>query len=161
MNFSKIKKYDIANGDGVRISLFVSGCRNCCEGCFNPETWDFNAGEKFTKKTINEIIDFAKYEHISGLSILGGEPMEEENQKYVWKLIKTFRKKFKDEKDIWLWTGYNYEMLADGKIKKTMWTKKILKNIDVIVDGKFEIDKKNISLKYRGSENQRVIKLRR
>lgn len=150
MNYCGIKKTDIANGPGVRVSLFVSGCRNHCPGCFQPETWDFAYGEPFTKKTEKELIRALRPSWIQGLSILGGDPMEPENQKALLPFLKRLRLMCPD-KDVWLYTGYLYEAVKDAEI---------LKWVDVIVDGPFVEAKKDISLAFRGSNNQRIIRLR-
>ena len=150
MNYCGIKKVDIANGSGVRVSLFVSGCRNHCPGCFQPETWDFAYGEPFTKKTEKELIRALRPSWIQGLSILGGDPMEPENQKALLPFLKRLRLMCPD-KDVWLYTGYLYEDVKDAEI---------LKWVDVIVDGPFVEAKKDISLAFRGSNNQRIIRLR-
>ena len=151
MNYGRIKKNDIANGPGVRVSLFVSGCRNHCPGCFNPETWDFCYGEPFTKKTEKEIIKALRPSWIQGLSILGGDPMEPENQKALLPLLKRIRIMCPD-KDVWLYTGYTYEAVKDSEI---------LKWIDVLVDGPFIEAEKDITLTFRGSRNQRIIPLKK
>lgn len=150
MNYGKIKKVDIANGPGVRVSLFVSGCRNHCPGCFNPETWDFIYGEPFTKKTEKEIIKALRPSWIQGLSILGGEPMEPENQRALLPLLKRIRVML-PEKDVWLYTGYRLESVSSSPL---------LPYVDVVVDGPFIQAEKDISLVFRGSRNQRIIKLR-
>ena len=151
MNYGRIKKNDIANGPGVRVSLFVSGCRNHCPGCFNPETWDFEYGEPFTRKTEKEIIKALRPSWIQGLSILGGDPMEPENQKALLPLLKRIRICCPD-KDVWLYTGYTYDAVRDAEI---------LKWVDVLVDGPFIEAEKDISLAFRGSCNQRIIPLKK
>ena len=151
MNYGRIKKNDIANGPGVRVSLFVSGCRNHCPGCFNPETWDFNYGEPFTKKTEKEIIKALRPSWIQGLSILGGDPMEPENQRALLPLLKRIKVMLPD-KDVWLYTGYTYETVKNAEI---------LKWIDVLVDGPFIEAEKDITLTFRGSQNQRIIPLKK
>ena len=151
MNYGRIKKNDIANGPGVRVSLFVSGCRNHCTGCFNPETWDFGYGELFTRKTEKEIIKALRPSWIQGLSILGGDPMEPENQRALLPLLKRIRIAL-PAKDIWLYTGYTYEQIKDAEI---------LKWIDVLVDGPFIEAEKDITLTFRGSRNQRIIPLQK
>ena len=150
MNYCGLKKTDIANGPGVRVSLFVSGCRNHCRGCFQPETWDFDFGEPFTKKIEKEIIKDLRPLWIQGLSILGGDPMEPENQKALLSLLKRVRIILPD-KDVWLYTGYCYEDIKDAEI---------LHWVDVIVDGPFIEAEKDMSLPFRGSRNQRIIHLR-
>ena len=151
MNYGGIIKNDIANGPGVRVSLFVSGCRNHCPGCFQPETWDFDYGEPFTKKTEKEIMKALRPSWIQGLSILGGDPMEPENRRALLPLLKRIRI-FLPEKDVWLYTGYVYETLTDAEI---------LKWVDVVVDGPFIEAEKDISLSFRGSRNQRIIRRER
>jgi len=151
MNYGKIKKVDIANGPGVRVSLFVSGCRNHCPGCFNPETWDFDYGQPFTRKTEKEIIKALRLSWIQGLSILGGDPMEPENQRALLPLLKRIRA-FLPEKDVWLYTGYCLEDVSSSPL---------LPYVDVIVDGPFIEAEKDISLAFRGSRNQRIIHLRK
>ena len=150
MNYAEIKKVDIANGPGVRVSLFVSGCRNHCKGCFNPETWDFDYGRPFTRETEDEIIEALRPSWIQGLSILGGEPTEEENAAVLIPFLKRVRAVLPD-KDIWLYSGYTYEALRD---------KEILTLVDVLVDGPFLLELKDAGLAFRGSRNQRIIDLR-
>lgn len=163
MNYGNIKTNDIANGIGVRTSLFVSGCTHHCKGCFNPETWDFNYGKAFTKETEDEIISSLKPDYIRGLTVLGGEPFEKANQIALLPFIKRVREELPN-KDIWFFSGYLFEELT-GKIKnegcRTECTDELLSLIDVLVDGEFVEDKKNISLQFRGSENQRLIDLRK
>ena len=150
MNYGQIRKIDIANGPGVRVSLFVSGCRNHCKGCFNPETWDFDYGQPFTRKTEDEIIEALRPSWIQGLSILGGEPTEEENAAALVPFLKRVRAELPD-KDIWLYSGYTYE---------TLQGKEILTLVDVLVDGPFLQEQKDAGLAFRGSRNQRIIDLR-
>ena len=150
MYYGRIKKTDIANGPGVRVSLFVSGCRNHCKGCFQPETWSFNYGQEYDGvNTVNEIIEALSPEYISGLSILGGDPIERENISEVVTLCYLVKRLYPD-KTIWLYTGYNYEDIAE------MYPN-ILEVIDVMVDGPFVEELKDISLVFRGSSNQRII----
>ena len=148
MYYGKIKEYDIANGPGVRVSVFVSGCRNRCKGCFQPETWSFTYGQEFTWETLHEIERLLKHPSIDGLSILGGDPFEPENREWVETLCAYVRHNI--GKSVWVWTGYDF--IDDGLIDLP-----VMKYIDVLVDGKFEEDLKDIRLKYRGSSNQRVI----
>lgn len=151
MKYAKIRKMDISNGEGVRVSLFVQGCSFHCKNCFNQETWDFNGGKEFTTAEIQKIIELADKDYIAGLSILGGEPLHNNNVDEVFHIVATFKEKFPN-KDIWLWTGFKFEdAIKDSKRKL------ILCNIDVLIDGQFEEDKKDITLKWRGSSNQRVI----
>jgi anaerobic ribonucleoside-triphosphate reductase activating protein len=157
MNYGNIKKTDIANGLGVRVSLFVSGCTHHCKGCFNQETWDFDYGMKYTDSTRMEILNALDHDYISGLTLIGGEPFEPSNQEVLVELAREVHQKF-PEKNIWCYTGYNFEndLLGSCHIHSTV-TDELLSYIDILVDGKFEIDKKNIMLKFRGSENQRII----
>ncbi len=158
MHFGNIKKYDIANGEGVRVSLFVSGCRNYCENCFNPETWNFKYGKEFTKNIEEEILMALAPSYINGLTILGGEPFEIENQRGLVEFIKRVKKMY-PEKSIWMYTGYLLEddlYNPNGKVHCEV-TYDILKHIDVLVDGRFVEELKNLSLKFRGSSNQRII----
>lgn len=154
MNYCAIKKTDIANGPGVRVSLLVSGCRRHCEGCFNPETWDFEHGQEFTDYTRAEISLALRPGWIRGLSILGGEPFEPENESTLYGLITRLWQDGLARKDIWAYSGYRYEELRDRKSK-------LLALVDVLVDGEFRKDEKVPGLEYRGSANQRIIDLRR
>ena len=157
MNYCEIKYNDIANGPGVRTILFVSGCRNRCPGCFQPQTWDFEYGNKFTDDTIQEILESLKPDYIRGLTLLGGDPMEEENQEGLIPLLEAVRKEYKD-KDIWAWTGYILDRdLVEGGAKYCKHTPKLLSLLDVLVDGPFIEEKKDLMLKFRGSTNQRII----
>ena len=149
MHYATIKPLDIANGPGIRVSLFVSGCRNRCKGCFNPETWDFKYGQEFTWETVHEIEPLLNDPHVEGLSILGGDPFEPENRDWVETLC-AYVKHNCPGKSIWVWTGYDF--LEDGLIDLP-----VMKYIDVLVDGRFEESMKDLRLKYRGSSNQRVI----
>ena len=149
MNYGAIKKVDVANGPGVRVSLFVSGCRNHCKGCFNPETWDFSYGQPFTKETEDEIIEALRPSWIQGLSILGGEPMEPENEAVLIPFLERMRAELPG-KDIWLYSGYRFEMLHG---------RDILALVDVLVDGPFDEKEKDAGLAFRGSRNQRIIRL--
>lgn len=159
MNYGEIKFYDIADGAGVRTSLFVSGCRNCCEDCFNRETWSFSYGKPYTQETENAIIGSLKPDYIAGLSILGGEPFEKENQPEVLKLVARAKKECPD-KSVWIYSGFTFEELLGGSRASGQTAEEILKLADVLVDGRFDKTKKNISLKFRGSENQRIIDLK-
>ena len=150
MNYAKIRKYDVTNGPGVRTTLFVSGCTNNCEGCFNKELQDFKYGNLWTKENEDEFIESVNNINMKGVNILGGEPMEQTMDTSLVDLLVRIKKE--TGKTIWLWSGYTFEQIINDDKKK-----KILKCIDVLIDGRFELDKRNISLKYRGSENQRVI----
>lgn len=160
MKFGAIKKFDVADGEGVRVSLFVSGCRNCCPGCFQPQTWNFDYGEDFTSSTEEEILKSLAPSHIKGFSLLGGEPFEEENQVVLAPFLEKLKITY-PEKDIWCWTGYIYEkdLLSGGK-KHTEYTERMLNCIDFLIDGPFIQEKRNLMLKFRGSENQRLLKLK-
>jgi len=157
VNYADIKRNDIANGNGVRVSLFVSGCTHYCKGCFNSVAWDFSYGTPFTSETIDRIIEYCKPDYIAGLSLLGGEPFEHDNQIALLPLVKYFKKVY-PQKNIWCWSGY----LFDRDILETMaakWseTTELLSCIDVLVDGEFIEELKNINLTFRGSSNQRII----
>lgn len=152
MHYAKIKRFDIANGVGIRTSVFVSGCSNKCKGCFNQELWDKNYGQEFTDETIKEILDSIDKPYIDGLSILGGDPLEYYNLEMVDKLIVEFRKRFGFNKSIWMWTGYLLEDIINDDRR---W--EVVRKLDYLVDGPFIQKKKNLKLKYRGSENQRII----
>lgn len=154
MKIANIKELDIANGDGIRTSIFVSGCRNYCEGCFNQTSWDFEYGQELTEELTQKIIESCSNEIVKGISILGGEPLDERNQEGVLYIIDAFRSKFGTSKDIWLWTGYTLE----ETIPQTEYTKDILDNIDYLIDGKYIDSLRNLNLKYRGSSNQRVFR---
>lgn len=157
MNYAVIKKNDIANGPGIRVSLFVSGCRHRCKNCFNSEAWDFNYGQKFTDDTIREILDALDCNYVRGLSLLGGEPFEPENQEGILRLLHSVKAGL-PQKDIWCYTGFTFEGdLLSGNVgdKETVYN--ILSNIDVLVDGKYVEDLKDASLLFRGSSNQRII----
>lgn len=157
MNYADIKRIDVANGEGVRVSVFVSGCNHHCKGCFNECAWDFNYGNKFTEKQEEEVLQDLDHDYISGLTLLGGEPLEPANQAGLLPLVKKAKEKFPDKK-IWCYTGFDFEKDVVGKMaKQSDTTKELLKYIDVIVDGKFEEDKKDLKLKFRGSSNQRIL----
>lgn len=156
MNYSKIKSCDIANGPGTRVSLFVSGCRNHCKGCFQPETWNFYNGEIFDLDIQSKIIIFLQAYYVQGLTILGGEPMEPENQEALTPFLRRVRFEF-PEKDIWLYTGY----ICNETIPITNYTEIIFNNIDVLVDGPFIEEEKDITLRFKGSRNQRIIDMKK
>ena len=157
MHYGTIKKTDIANGPGVRVSLFVSGCRNHCEGCFQPQTWDFNYGQEFTEETKDQILALLAPDHIRGLTILGGDPMEPANQPVVSDLLKSVKEKYPG-KDIWAFTGFTWELLHDPSCRAhTEYIEELLGLIDVLVDGPFVMEKKDLRLRFRGSSNQRLI----
>ena len=157
MNYAQIRHYDVANGPGVRVSIFVSGCHHHCEGCFNSEAWDFNYGNDFTEDTIQEIIEAMNHDYITGLSLLGGEPFELINQKGLLPLLKKVKEVY-PEKTIWAYSGYLYDELKEMDYPET---KEILSLIDVLVDGKFVESLKDPNLYFRGSSNQRVIDMKK
>lgn len=157
MNYADIKVADVANGQGVRVSLFVSGCNHHCKGCFNSQAWDFNYGKKFTENEIEKIIEELNHPYISGLSLLGGEPLEQCNQQGLLPLVKKVKEKF-PEKNIWCYTGYTFDKdITDNMLENWPETQELMRHIDVLVDGKFEEDQKDLRLKFRGSKNQRII----
>lgn len=157
MHYSTIKDCDIANGIGVRITLFVSGCTNHCKNCFQPQTWDFDFGEPFTEETEEKLLEMLKPDYISGLTLLGGEPMEPQNQKALVPFLKKVRKAYPN-KNIWCFTGFTYEVLkTDGSHPRCEVTDEMLSLIDVLVDGKYVDELKDLTLQFRGSSNQRLI----
>ncbi len=157
MNYAEIKNVDVANGPGIRISFFVSGCPHHCKGCFNQDTWDYNYGKPFTEETIEYIIKLMKPDYIRGLTVLGGEPMAPPNQAGILELLKKVRVEY-PEKSIWLFTGYLYDKDILEKMVPTLpETKQILELLDIMVDGPFIEEQKNLNLKFKGSENQRTI----
>ena len=161
MNYAVIKKFDIANGPGVRVSLFVRGCRHFCKNCFNSEAWDFNLGKPFTDEVAEEIITAVEPQHITGFSVLGGEPFEPENQEGVLDIVKRIKTLF-PEKSIWIYTGFLFdEQLLKGTVGRPETVKEILKYTDVVVDGKFVEELKSPDLLFRGSSNQRIIDVKK
>ena len=160
MNYSVIKNCDIANGPGCRVSIFVSGCTNHCPDCFQTETWDFEYGKPFTKETAYHIVDLMQPDYISGLSILGGEPMDPRNIEKVDQLISVVTS-LTTQKTIWLYSGYTYERLKARCGLDGYFTDYILGHIDVLVDGPFMKARKNIGLQFKGSENQRIIDMKK
>lgn len=159
MHFGAIKDCDIANGEGVRVTLFVSGCTNRCPNCFQPQTWDFEYGEPFTAETEETIMEMLKPSYINGLTLLGGEPFEPANQRGLLPLLRRVRKELPD-KNIWGYSGFTYEqLLTEGSRCRCEVTDEILSLLDVLVDGRFVEELKDISLRFRGSSNQRLIDL--
>ena len=157
MYYSTIKDCDIANGTGVRITLFVSGCTNRCKNCFQPQTWDFSFGEPFTEQTEEKLLAMLKPDYISGLTLLGGEPMEPQNQRALVPFLRKVRKTY-PQKNIWCFTGFTYDMLkTDGSHPRCEVTDEMLSLIDVLVDGKYVDELKDLTLQFRGSSNQRLI----
>ena len=155
MNYATIKFYDVANGTGVRVSLFVSGCRHHCKGCFNAETWDFSYGEPYTQETEDSIIDGLKPDYITGLSLLGGEPFEPENQPALTELLRRVKTEL-PEKTVWCYTGYTYEELQALAADRPA-IRELLALTDLLIDGRFKQEERDLSLLFRGSRNQRVI----
>lgn len=156
MNYAAVKNCDIANGPGVRVSLFVSGCTHHCPGCFNEVAWDFGYGERFTQKTVDSILSMLAPDYIRGLTLLGGEPFEPQNQGPVLDLVRQVREKY-PKKTVWAFSGYLYETISSGALGNWDTTKELLSYLDVLVDGPFIEAKKNLALRFRGSENQRLI----
>lgn len=157
MNYATIKKHDVANGTGIRVSLFVSGCTHRCKGCFNSEAWDFQYGSAYTDETENEILQALAPSYIKGLSLLGGEPFEPQNQPALLKLCQRVKREFPD-KTIWCYTGYDYEKdILAGKLGDPEITDALIHLIDVLVDGEFVEAKKDLKLRFKGSSNQRII----
>ncbi len=161
MNYGEIKTFDIANGEGVRVSLFVSGCTHHCKNCFNKETWSFDYGKPFTEETEKIITDNLAFEYINGLSLLGGEPFEPSNQQALLPFLKRVKERFPD-KTIWCYTGYLFDSeLLGGSRARCEYTDEMLSLIDVLVDGEFKQDLYDISLSFRGSSNQRIIDVKK
>lgn len=157
MHYSTIKDCDIANGIGVRITLFVSGCTNHCKNCFQPQTWDFDFGEPFTEETEEKLLEMLKPDYINGLTLLGGEPMEPQNQRVLVPFLKRVREAYPN-KNIWCFTGFTYEVLkTDGSHPRCEVTDEMLSLIDVLVDGRYVDELKDLTLQFRGSSNQRLI----
>ncbi|HEY4543970.1 MAG TPA: anaerobic ribonucleoside-triphosphate reductase activating protein [Tissierellaceae bacterium] len=152
MNFAQIREYDVANGPGIRVSFFVTGCTHKCYNCFNPEYQDFDFGDTWTKDTTKMIINYLNKDQISGLSIIGGEPFQ--NAKDLTKIIKDIKKEV--NKDIWVWSGYTFDEIINDQVKK-----ELLEEIDVLVDGRFVERLKDLTLKFRGSSNQRIIDVKK
>lgn len=157
MNYADIKRVDVANGPGIRVSLFVSGCRHQCKNCFNPETWSFQYGKVFSPISEKEVLSYLEPDHIRGLTLLGGDPMEPENQEGLLPLLRKVKQQF-PEKTIWCYTGYTFEEDILGDMwDNCPYTREFLSYIDVLVDGEFVEAKKDLSLRFRGSSNQRII----
>lgn len=162
MYYGEIKNCDIANGEGVRVTLFVSGCTNHCKNCFQPQTWDFSYGQPFTEETEEHLLQLLAPSYINGLTLLGGEPFEPENQRDLLPLLQEVRRRYPD-KSIWCFTGFRLEdeLLQDGSYPRCEVTDDLLRCIDILVDGRFLREEKDISLQFRGSRNQRIIDLPR
>ncbi|HBZ64398.1 MAG TPA: anaerobic ribonucleoside-triphosphate reductase activating protein [Lachnospiraceae bacterium] len=161
MNYADIKQYDVANGLGIRVSLFVSGCTHHCKNCFNKETWDFQFGNPFTEAEIEKILEYLKPSYVSGLSLLGGEPFEPENQPGLLPLVKKAKEVYPD-KNIWCYTGYLFDEDICGKmLDQVPETRELLSYIDVLIDGPFIEERKNLKIRFRGSDNQRIIDVKK
>ena len=162
MNYASIKSCDIANGPGVRVSLFVSGCTHHCKGCFQPQTWDFHYGKPFTQATADEIFAELDKSYVGGLTVLGGEPFEPENQRDLLPLLRQVRARY-PQKTVWCFTGYRLddELQRDGSHPRCEVTDELLSLLDVLVDGRYVDAQRNLSLRFRGSENQRIIDMDR
>lgn len=162
MYYGTIKKCDIANGFGVRVTLFVSGCTNRCPGCFQPQTWDFCYGDLYTEDTEAEIFAELEKSYVDGLTVLGGEPFEPKNQPELCRLLRRVKERW-PEKNIWVFTGFRLddELLRDGSYPRGEYTDEMLSYIDILVDGRFMEELKDISLQFRGSRNQRVLDLKK
>ena len=157
MNYATIKNCDIANGPGVRVSLFVSGCTHRCKGCFNEVAWDFDYGQPFTQETVHTILEMLKPAYVKGITLLGGEPFEPHNQPALVDLLRQMRAMY-PEKTVWAFSGYLFDKdLITGKLGDPEITSKFLSYVDVLVDGPFVQEKKDLSLRFRGSSNQRII----
>ncbi|MBQ8371485.1 MAG: anaerobic ribonucleoside-triphosphate reductase activating protein [Clostridia bacterium] len=159
MHYGAVKKFDIANGEGIRTTVFVSGCRNRCPGCFQPETWDFTYGAPFTEEVERSILESVANPSVRGITVLGGEPMEPENQEGLLPFLRRFKTEY-PTKTVWLYTGFTYEELTDpdlGARCLTPLTREILSLADILVEGRFVEEKKRLGLRFRGSENQRII----
>ena len=161
MNYADIKRCYVANGEGVRVSLFVSGCTHHCEECFNKEAWDFNYGKPFTEKEIETIMEYLKPGYVAGLSILGGEPMEPSNQEGILPLFRRVKETY-PEKNIWCYTGYLFDKdILDRMCQESEITKEIVSYLDIVVDGEFVVKQKNLKVNFRGSDNQRIIDVKK
>ncbi len=161
MNYAEIKNCDVANGPGVRVSLFVSGCTHHCKECFNPETWDFKYGNLFDEQAEQQILDELSKSYIKGITLLGGDPMEKENQAGIIELMRKIKVKYPD-KDVWCFTGYDFEKDIMKKMyNEWPYTKELLSYIDVLVDGEFILEQKDLNLKFKGSANQRTIDVKK
>lgn len=161
MHVGEVMTADVANGEGMRVSVFVSGCRNHCKGCFQPQTWDFNYGREYTPKIEQFIIDELSKSYYDGITILGGDPMEPENQEPVLRLLRRIKKELPD-KNVWAYTGYVYDrdLVPGGKRFVDGVTRELLESIDILIDGRFVEELKNLMLNFRGSGNQRIIKMK-
>lgn len=161
MNYADIKEFDVANGPGIRVSLFVSGCNHHCKGCFNEVTWDFNYGRAFTKETADKLLECLKPDYIQGLSLLGGEPLEYSNQQGLLPLLRRFHEMYPN-KNVWCYTGFDFDTdIKEKMMVKWEETRELISYIDILVDGKFIEELKDLSLRFRGSSNQRIIDVKK
>lgn len=160
MNYAMIKPTDVANGPGVRVSLFVSGCTHLCKGCFNFEAWDFSYGQPFTSATQAELLELLARDYIAGLSLLGGEPLEPENQKALLPFLKIVKGRL-PEKSIWCYSGYTFEYILDTMMNESPAVRELMGCLDVLVDGEFVEEQKDLNLRFRGSRNQRILDAKR
>ena len=161
MNYADIKQYDVANGTGIRVSLFVSGCTHHCRECFNQEAWDFHYGSPFTEAQTEQILDWLRPDYVAGLSLLGGEPMEPENQEGLLPLLRRVREE-DPEKDVWCYSGYLFDRDIAGRMyRESQITRELLSYIDILVDGEFIREQKNLKVNFRGSDNQRIIDVKK
>lgn len=161
MNYADIKRCDVANGEGVRVSLFVSGCTHHCKECFNKEAWDFEYGEPFTEQEIDRIIEYLAPDYVAGLSLLGGEPMEPSNQEGLLPLLRRMKEIY-PEKTVWCYTGYLFDRdILEKMCRESEVTKEIVSDLDIVVDGEFIQAQKNLKVNFRGSDNQRIIDVKK
>ena len=156
MNYSNFKPYDVANGVGVRVSLFVSGCEHACPGCFNPEAWQFSFGEPYTDEIERKVLEALRPEHIRGLTLLGGEPLHPRNRPDVLALLERVRRECPG-KDVWCYTGYHFDKELLPESESDPLLRRLLEQIDILVDGRFVLARKSMNVRFRGSENQRVL----
>lgn len=160
MKIALIKKIDISNGPGIRLSIFVSGCRHACPGCFNKDIWDFKKGNELDENVLDEIISYLEKPYISGVSLLGGEPLEPKNHKGIYQILTRIKQNFPNM-NIWCYTGFVYEYICENMIGSFKYLNEIINMVDVLVDGRFEIDLLDLKLQFRGSKNQRIIDLKK
>ncbi len=161
MNYADIKQYDVANGKGIRVSVFVSGCTHHCKECFNKEAWDFNYGKPFTEKELEQVIEYMKPGYVAGLSLLGGEPLEPVNQEGLLPLLRRVHETY-PEKNVWCYTGYLFDKdVLEKMCKESEVTRELISYIDIMVDGEFILERKNLKVNFRGSDNQRIIDVKK
>jgi len=161
MKYASIKKCDVANGTGIRVSIFVSGCHHHCKGCFNTDAWDFTFGEEYTDEVEEKILASLDRDYVQGLTLIGGEPLEYVNQKGLVSLVKKAKEKF-PQKTIWCYTGYKFDDdVMNDMMKKWPETEEIVSNLDIVVDGKYDDDLRDLNLRFKGSSNQRIIDVKK